>query len=498
MEIDSFNFNEGIQKKSFNKSSIINYEGSNYIYPYTLYYKKLGDNSVNAIYKRDIKKKLFNIYDISDRVLDMIENMDDNNTLQYLKKDRERKRLKLLKEFDKEETSKIDFGKKFKINISNYKEKLKEEIYSKRKGTKFMYALMELLLNRPRKEKVLNINKKIDYFYSAIKKKNYSSILNKLINRKNNMISQTSKNTKSFREVNIINSNNNKNLPLTKDNAFHKQKKIEYKTSAIRKSNSLSNIKTFSKKYLYEKNKMNKTQGKFIFMKKNLLNKSNELENKSFKDNNSFNNSFNKENLNNLSIDNINEKFGFSLIKKKLTKNNISSRDNLTLNYPDSQRTGFLNKINYLEKNKIKSMLKKFNFNKKKELINNSLNQIYSPGIDFQKNKRSLLLNLQKLSDKAEEISQQITKSFINEYKTNIKEETQNKNKRTIFLIKRSGLKKHINAKMINDKNENYEKISPKDPQQKTKSNFSLFQKNGRFLKRKIFGIENFKHNFSS
>ena len=129
---------------------------------------------------------------------------------------------------------------------------------------------------------------------------------------------------------------------------------------------------------------------------------------------------------------------------------------------------------------------------------NNSLNQIYSPGIDFQKNKRSLLLNLQKLSDKAEEISQQITKSFINEYKTNIKEETQNKNKRTIFLIKRSGLKKHINAKMINNKNENYEKISPKDQQQKTKSNFSLFQKNGRFLKRKIFGIENFKHNFSS
>ena len=64
-----------------------------------------------------------------------------------------------------------------------------------------MYALMELLLNRPKKEKVLNINKKIDYFYSAIKKKKYSSILNKLINKKNNMISQTSKNTKSFREV---------------------------------------------------------------------------------------------------------------------------------------------------------------------------------------------------------------------------------------------------------------------------------------------------------
>ena len=361
-----------------------------------------------------------------------------------------------------------------------------------------MYALMELLLNRPRKEKVLNINKKIDYFYSAIKKKKYSSILNKLINKKNNMISHTSKNTKSFREVNIINNNDHKNLPLTKDISFHKQKKIEYKTPAIRKSNSLSNIKTFSKKYLYEKNKMNKTQGKIIFMKKNLLNKSNELEIKSFKDNNSFSNSFNKENSNNLSIDNINEKSGFSLIKKKLTKNNISSRDNLTLNYPDSQRTGFLNKINYLEKNKIKSMLTKFDFNKKKELINNSLNQIYSPGIDFQKNKRSLLLNLQKLSDKAEEISQQITKSFINEYKTNIKEETQNKNKRTIFLIKRSGLNKHINAKMINNKNENYEKISPKDQQQKTKSNFSLFQKNGRFLKRKIFGIENFKHNFSS
>ena len=394
MEIDSFNFNEGIQKKLFNKSSIINYEGSNYIYPYTLYYKKLGDNSVNVIYKRDIKKKLFNIYDISDRVLDMIENMDDNNTLQYLKKDRERKRLKLLKEFNKEETSRIEFERKYNVNILNYKEKLKNEIYKKRKGTKIMYALMELLLNRPKREKTFKINKRLDMLYSSQKNKNYLSLLNKITNKKNNNISQTSKNTKNYRNINII----NKNFPLTKDNAFQKEKKIEYNPSAIRKSKSLSNVKSLSKKYLFEKHNIDNIRGKTIFMKKNLLNRTNEFEYPQIKDNISFSNSFNKENLSNLSIDNNNEKSEFSFLKKRLEKIKMDSSSDLTINFPDYQRKAFLNKMNYINKNRIENMIKKFDFNKNKELINNSQSQIYTRGINFQKNKRSLLLNLKKLN----------------------------------------------------------------------------------------------------
>ena len=51
----------------------------------------------------------------------------------------------------------------------NYKEKLKNEIYKKRKGTKIMYALMELLLNRPKREKTFKINKRLDMLYSSQK-----------------------------------------------------------------------------------------------------------------------------------------------------------------------------------------------------------------------------------------------------------------------------------------------------------------------------------------
>ena len=494
MDFDSFNLEEEIQKKVFIDSSILHCEGSKYIYPYTMFYKDIKDNSINRLYKRNIKRRMFNIYDNSDRVLDMIENMNDRKALEYLKKLREIRRKQLLKEYAKEETSRIMFERKYNVNILNYKEKLKNEIYKKRKGTKIMYALMELLLNRPKREKTFKINKRIDMLYSSQKNKNYSSLLNKITNKKNNNISQTSKNTKNYRNINII----NKNFPLTKDNALQKEKKIEYNPSAIRKSKSLSNVKSLSKKYLFEKHNIDNIRGKTIFMKKNLLNRTNEFEYPQIKDNISFSNSFNKENLSNLSIDNNNEKSEFSFLKKRLEKIKMDSSSDLTINFPDYQRKAFLNKMNYINKNRIENMIKKFDFNKNKELINNSQSQIYTRGINFQKNKRSLLLNLKKLTDKAEEISQQITKSFMSEYKINLKDETENKNKRKILFIKKNILKNHLNSKYLNDNKENNEKPSPNKLLFKSKSNFSLFQKNGRFLKRKIYANENFKHNFSS
>ena len=86
----------------------------------------------------------------------------------------------------------------------------------------------------------------------------------------------------------------------------------------------------------------------------------------------------------------------------------------------------------------------------------------------------------------------------MSEYKINLKDETENKNKRKILFIKKNILKNHLNSKYLNDNKENNEKPSPNKLLFKSKSNFSLFQKNGRFLKRKIYANENFKHNFSS
>ena len=146
MDFDSFNLEEEIQKKVFIDSSILHCEGSKYIYPYTMFDKDIKDNSINRFYKRNIKRRMFNIYDNSDRVLDMIENMNDRKALEYLKKLREIRRKQLLKEYAKEETSRIEFERKYNVNILNYKEKLKNEIYKKRKGTKIMYALIFIII----------------------------------------------------------------------------------------------------------------------------------------------------------------------------------------------------------------------------------------------------------------------------------------------------------------------------------------------------------------
>ena len=67
----------------------------------------------------------------------------------------------------------------------------------------------------------------------------------------------------------------------------------------MRKSKSLLNLKSFSKKYLSERNNItNNIKGKTDFLKKDLLNKNDELEIPPINDNNSPKNIFNKEKLN--------------------------------------------------------------------------------------------------------------------------------------------------------------------------------------------------------
>ena len=493
--MDIYKYIEETQKKMFNDSSIVQYGGSNYIYPYTSLHQEVVNNSLNRYYKGYIKKKLFNIYDNGNRVLDIIENMNNKKALELLKKEKEKNREKLLHDIYNEDVSKYDLGRQKNINVLNFEEKLKDKMFSSENGNNILYILMKFLLNRPKKERKIKIKRRLEELYSEAREKNYSKILNKLINKKDKNF-QVSKINKKGQEIHIQKSN----LPTFINNTFLKENKennIELNNPKIKKSKSLSNLKSFSKKYFSEKNIIN-TKGNQNFIEKKSLNNYNELENQHLNENSSLNNSFNKEKLNNLSKENSQEKSEFLLFKKKLESNKIYSKDNLTINFPESQRSNLMEKINYINKKKLEKIRLKF-VDKKNDLISNSLDKSNKSGLDLYKNKRSILLNFKKLHNKFDKF-QQINQSFRSEKKMNLKKDIKDKNNKSLFLNKRNNLKKDISSKIIKEERENMEKYNPKHIIYSIKSNYSLLQTNRHFFgaKNGIDEIDIFRQNFSS
>ena len=343
------------------------------------------------------------------------------------------------------------------------------------------------MLNRPKKEKKKKFNNRLGELYSAPRHKNYSKILNKLMNKKINN-SLLSKSKINEQEINT----QKPGLPFFKNNTFRKEKHIEINKSELRKSKSLLNLKSFSKKYLFERNNIINIKGKTDFLKNN-------LEIPPINDNNSPKSSFNKEKLNNLSRENINEKNEFLLFKKKLENNKINSKDNehFQINFPESQRTIFKKKINYINKKQLESIRLKFE-NKSNDLINNSQDKDDFSGFSLKKNKRSLLLNFKKQKNKEE--FNQISQSFRSEKKINSKEDAKYKNNNSVFLTKRSSLDKNMSTKITKEERENLEKYDPRHIIYSIKSNYSLSQTNRHFFgaKKGIDEIDLFKQNFSS
>ena len=478
---------EETQKKIFNDSSVVQYGGSNYIYPYTSFHKEVSSNTFNRNYKEYIKNNLINIYENDDRVLEMIEKMNNKKALELLKKDKEKEKEKLLLDIFNENESNISLGRQNNINISNFEEKLKDKMYNPEHGENILYILMKFMLNRTKKEKKKKFNNRLDELYSAPRHKNYSKILNKLMNKKinNSLISQSKINEQ---EINT----QKPGLPLFKNNTFRKEKHIEINKSELRKSKSLLNLKSFSKKYLSERNNIINIKGKTDFLKNN-------FEIPPINDNNSPKSSFNKEKLNNLSRENINEKNEFLLFKKKLENNKINSKDkeHFQINFPESQRTIFKKKINYVNKKQLESIRLKFE-NKSNDLINNSQDKDDFSGFSLKKNKRSLLLNFKKQKNKEE--FNQISQSFRSEKKINSKEDAKYKNNNSVFLTKRSSLDKNMSTKITKEERENLEKYDPRHIIYSIKSNYSLSQTNRHFFgaKKGIDEIDLFKQNFSS
>jgi len=332
---------EETQKKMFNDSAIVNYEGSTYIYPYISFRnKEVLDNSVNRYYKGTIKKKMINIYMNDHKVFEMIENMNNKKVLERMKREQERKKSKLYFEVYNDEEKNINIDRQNNVNLANFEQKLENKKYSSQNGYNIMYELMRFLLNRPKILKKKKIKQQNDSFFTH-KQDFYKKKLKQLIYNS------------SFDSQSVIKnfSNTKINIPkpqsiFKKLNTFHKEKDNKYDLIRMKKSKSYTNLKSSSNNYLFES--INNDKRRIDFPKDNNQNQNDELEYPLLNENsNNINSSINKEKLNNKNKENLqneilNKKIEEQLFKKKLKKMNYF--DSLSIDNQDSHRTIFINK----------------------------------------------------------------------------------------------------------------------------------------------------------
>ena len=487
------------QKKVFNDSSIVQYGDSNYIYPYASILKDVENSSINRYYKGYVREKMINIHENDDRVLEMIEKMHNKKALELIKKEKERQKEKLLLELNGEVENK-NVRNKFSINLSNYKQKLKNNLDKSEHGENILYLLMELLLNRPKPVMKNKINKKLEGLYSVQNRRRdyYSNKLNKIIGKSNNN-SQINKSPKRDLDLN----SQKKDFSDFKFNTYRKDKSIQYELSSMRKSKSLSDLKPISKKYLPNKNIIDYKR-KTDFLKKQIAKNLNEIGIPPLIDNNNRS-SINKEkinNINNLQLykDNILGKNESFLFKNKLEKNPSNTLDNISLNFSDSQRKIFERKNNYINIKKLENLKKKLDNknSKNNELFINIQDKTNDSIIPLQKNKRNILLNLKKISSKAEEISQHISSSYRSDKRLNSKDDIKDSNC-SDFLTKRSSYEKNM-SKITKEEKENMVKYNPNNIIYDIKSNYILSQTNRHFFgaNKGMDAIDLFKQNLSS
>lgn len=479
---------EETQKQLFNNNSTVQIEDSSYIYPLSTFKRNsIVDNSLNRYYRGDIKKKMFNIYDNDIRSFEMIEYMNNKKKFERIMKEKEIQRHKLYQDIYNEDVSKSHFGNQNVINISNFEEKLKGKMFSSEHGNNIMYLLMKFLSNRPKNDIKRKINKKLDGLYIKKNKGLFSNKLNALLNNKNNN-SPTLKSLNDSKDLSMIKTKRH-DYPYRKMNTYKKEKNIKYDLIEIRRSKSLVDLKLSSKNNTTHKDIID-IEKQVENLKGNLLNKNNDSDFQSLNNKYDWNNSINQEKLNN----HTNEK---SLFKRRIHNNKSNLVDDITINIPHSQRKIFYKHRKEFEKTKRKINDKYFDFTNFK--INNLQNKSNVSEIDLQKDKRSLLSNILKICNRAEEISQQISMSQRNDKSINDKE-----NIKTIIipenLTKRKNNIKFEKVKLTKEEKENMVKYDEKYIVYSNKSDYSLLHTNLHFFgkNRRLDDIDNFKHNFSS
>ena len=475
---------EETQKKMFNDSAIVNYEGSTYIYPYISFRnKEVLDNSVNRYYKGTIKKKMINIYMNDHKVFEMIENMNNKKVLERMKREQERKKSKLYFEVYNDEEKNINIDRQNNVNLANFEQKLENKKYSSQNGYNIMYELMRFLLNRPKILKKKKIKQQNDSFFTH-KQDSYKKKLKQLIYNS------------SFDSQSVIKnfSNTKINIPkpqsiFKKLNTFHKEKDNKYDLIRMKKSKSYTNLKSSSNNYLFES--INNDKRRIDFPKDNNQNQNDELEYPLLNENsNNINSSINKEKLNNKNKQNLqneilNKKIEEQLFKKKLKKMNYF--DSLSIDNQDSHRTIFINKKIYTNRREFENM--------KKRLLRKN-DEYKSFNNDLEKSKRSILTNINKIINKGEDISHQISNSYRCENKGSINYDINNLN----YLTNKYNIENKKKIKMTKEEKENMIKYNENNIVYGNNSNYSISQTNRHFFgkRRVIDEIDKFKNNFSS
>ena len=161
--------------------------------------------------------------------------------------------------------------------------------------------------------------------------------------------------------------------------------------------------------------------------------------------------------------------------------------DSLSIDNQDSHRTIFINKKIYTNRREFENM--------KKRLIRKN-DEYKSFNNDLEKSKRSILTNINKIINKGEDISHQISNSYRCENKGTINYDINNLN----YVTNKYNIENKKKIKMTKEEKENMIKYNENNIVYGNNSNYSISQTNRHFFgkRRVIDEIDKFKNNFSS
>ena len=405
--------------------------------------RQITDSSINKYYKKYIRNQIYIQH--NKKIYDLIEQLDEPKAFKILKEEYD-KENELIKKSSSDNKNKkhIDFSSQC-INLSNYKSKTDKQFKASLKDYDFMYTLMNLMKNRPKKIKKPKINQ-------------YLLKLCKNIHHKNNNL--TENNTKkTYPNLKSLFKNDNVKKKERKGNSFE--------NNSSKMNNPNKSFNTFNNNIIHEN--MNKTQSIFnqtnytYFYNNINYNKDNNNENISHKNSNKIDFSENDSiSLNNNNTEE-NAKIRYSIQSKKI--NNKSSNNTSSLQ----------KQINSINPNKIikKNLTEMRDYDKyaiKKKLI--------------KKYKCTMKEFLQKI--KYEERNLYSNGDKISKLINNLKRKQE-----TSFNDENEKTKNYFNR---NNNNE-YNKIICRTEKSKNKTSQNFFNSNAKFklpeLNRLIYGADN-------
>ena len=420
------------------------------------------DSYLNKYYASHMKKQ----DDIRQekRIIDLIDKLDNNKVFNTLKEDYLREKAKMTHGYypSKNEKRKDYFNSL--INLQNYKDRLLTQNRSNNPEGEFLYSLMNSLGCRPKKVVIKKINKKIELlskFKSFSKRKKQLALLN-------------SKNPKRRGSLQMLLGSDEPNILSRNENFINYYNNTSFGKNSSKKSNNNYNLKNYTKKPTLELNEIDSikrySHNNNVFYQTNSTNfgmtNYNNFYNQKDNIGGDDNKNNNKNNFNNLKIEEINVEHSinnslseFNLVNdenykkrnslsrkdtsskkttkkfssKKLIKQLSSKNKNLHINIENGNNIKGKNNTNNNNYNTINNNILKLNLSKKNKEILNSSNS------SEQISEELKLIDLKIIKDKLYKKHLKIKKKFLQKIKTeemNIKESS-DKLSNSLYLVKK-------------------------------------------------------------